>query len=90
MNADVHGRGMTTETHRGALVEALREARARARGPMRAALIFECHQGPCPVTTIRVEAVERPGGKLIQPRMLCPRCREELAFIELSSHSARG
>jgi len=65
------------------MLEALREARRRAKGPMRAILTFECqNDGHCPVTTIRVEAVERPGGKLIQPRMVCPRCREELVYVQ--------
>ena len=86
MSADVNDSWVMTETSRDAMVGALREARVRARGPLRVTMSFECHEGHCPITTIRVAAVERPGGKLIQPRMLCPRCREELAFIELSSH----
>ena len=81
MRADVNDSWVMTETSRDAMVGALRTARVRARGSMRVTLIFECHAGPCPITTLRVAAVERPGGKPIQPKMVCPRCREELAFI---------
>ncbi len=82
MSDDVQDRWVMTETSRDAMVGALRAARGRVRGPLRVTMLFECHEGPCPITTLRVAAVERPGGKLLQPKMVCPRCREELVYVQ--------
>jgi hypothetical protein len=64
------------------MVVDLRELRSRAHGTLHVRLSFECQNyGRCPVKRLQVDAVEHPGAKPIQPRMVCPRCREPLVYV---------
>jgi hypothetical protein len=73
---------MNTE-NRVELLEALR-AQRRRQGWVRGLLTVECPVTSCPVTgEFRVPVQETTGGRLMQPKLKCPRCGAELHFIDL-------
>jgi hypothetical protein len=74
---------MELDTQRQALVQALRDV--RAEGPFEGRLFLRCEYPDCCVRDIDLRIVEsRPGGKPVAPRLLCPVCKREAMFYELT------
>jgi hypothetical protein len=68
--------------NRERLLAELRSARER-RGFVNGTMTFECVHTSCPVQVVTLRVRERVGGHLMQPKVKCPRCGNELEFLAL-------
>ena len=83
IDGDTPVRSDRNDMNREALLEALR-AQRRRQGRVLGLLTVECPVTSCPVTgEFRVPVKETTGGRLMQPKLKCPRCGTELHFISL-------
>jgi len=65
------------------LLAALREQRRRQQGKIHGRLVVECAASSCPVSLITMTVNEAAGGRLLQPKLKCPRCSQEAWFVRL-------
>jgi hypothetical protein len=69
--------------NRQELLTALRLQRHDQDGKIHGVMMLECSSTSCSVGEIRVHVHERPGGKVMQPKISCIRCGTELEFVSL-------
>ena len=74
---------VTMADNREEMLTVLREQRRRQGGKIRGLMTLECPASSCPVGEITIRVHERAGGTLLQPKLKCCRCGQEVWFVGL-------